>query len=54
MCDDGNNVNNDGCTNDCKRELDWECEENVCLKANRPKMEIIYKSSEENHYFFVA
>lgn len=61
MCDDGNNINGDGCSSTCQPEIYYKCyngtttSKSFCVYKGIPlkiKIKKIYKTHEENQGIF--
>lgn len=45
LCDDGNNLNGDGCSSVCTIESGWTCPNNTCTLINQPTVTVVSMSN---------
>ncbi|CAD8104463.1 unnamed protein product [Paramecium primaurelia] len=45
QCDDGNNIDKDGCNSKCNIEKDFICKQGVCYEPPKKKIDFSYKNS---------
>jgi cysteine-rich repeat protein len=49
LCDDGNNLNGDGCSSVCTIESGWTCPNNTCALLTPPRVKVLSMSNSPRH-----